>query len=43
MTNAIAITNLKKRCSDFTLNNINLLSPIGYIMGFLGDHQLSYQ
>ena len=38
MINAIKITNLSKRYSDFQLDNINLELPKGSIMGFIGPN-----
>jgi ABC-2 type transport system ATP-binding protein len=38
MENILEIRNLKKKYSKFTLNNINLSLPKGYIMGFIGPN-----
>lgn len=38
MSNAIEIRNLSKKYKDFTLDNINLTLPAGYIMGVIGEN-----
>ena len=36
MENAIEIRNLCKHYPSFTLDNVNITLPKGYIMGFIG-------
>ena len=38
MNNAIEITGLSKKYDGFKLENINIVLPKGYIMGFIGEN-----
>ncbi|MEG1863251.1 MAG: ABC transporter ATP-binding protein, partial [Oscillospiraceae bacterium] len=38
MSNAIEIKNLSKKFKDFSLENVNITLPRGYIMGFIGPN-----
>lgn len=39
MNNALEVHGLRKKFKDFTLNDISVSLPVGYVMGFVGPER----